>query len=74
MKRSARVGYSTSPLVEEYIRSCWSNAKRSAGKDKTLRTWMDCADYMHPAYAALSQTTDILMNYLCNSAYSRADL
>ena len=56
---------SSNRVVEEYVRSC-SVAERTASQ--WIDTWMDCTDYIHPGYSAMTQTTQILINDMCNGA------
>ena len=51
---------STSPLIEEYIRGCQQHYR----KDK--RNYYACHDGLHAGYIVVGQSTQILLNFMCN--------
>ena len=55
---------SANPLAEDYIRSCFATDLVRGG-DYMFKSWIDCIDYIHMGYAALSQATHLLLNYIC---------
>jgi hypothetical protein len=63
---------SSNSLVEEYIRGCVLFQQRMqfavsasffADPD---HSYIDCNDFTHPGYSALSQATQLFLNDLCN--------
>ena len=52
---------SSDVLVEEYVRSCGLNA-RTDGKE-----YQNCLNYIHAGFSIIDQTTQLLLNYMCNN-------
>ncbi|XP_057367724.1 uncharacterized protein LOC130688723 isoform X2 [Daphnia carinata] len=61
---------SSNPLAEEYVRSCVfirrGHSKFALSEDPD-HTFINCEDYIHTGYSALSLATQLLFNDLCNT-------
>lgn len=56
---------SSTPLTEEYIRSCTFNL-RSAGYLWGNTPYSNCGDYLHPGNVAMSEATQMFLGEICN--------
>jgi hypothetical protein len=60
---------SSNPLVEEYIRGCGLFRERLQYgmyiDSEPDYSYINCNDFTHPGYSALSQATQLLLNDLC---------
>ncbi|KAI9559232.1 hypothetical protein GHT06_016021 [Daphnia sinensis] len=67
---SIRIWDSSNPLAEEYVRGCALIRRGHPGprfyKDPD-HSFIDCNDYIHTGYSALSLATQILFNDICNA-------
>ena len=58
---------SGNPFTEKYIRACHQLKREEEYiRQQWLNAYFNCFDYIHPGYVALSQTTQILLNAICN--------
>lgn len=75
-----RVWDSSNPLAEEYIRGCIAFPERVIRKIVNaqvleqevneffnIEQFIDCQDFIHTGYVALSQATQLLYNDICNA-------
>ena len=60
---------SANPLAEEYVRVC--NLIKRAVWGGWLNAYYNCYDYIHTGYVVLAQTTQILLNDICNEVKNR---
>jgi hypothetical protein len=64
-----RIWDSSNPVAEEYVRACTLIRRGHFGpspyKDPD-HSYIDCNDYIHTGYSALSQATQLLYNYICS--------
>ncbi|XP_032798078.2 N-acetylneuraminate 9-O-acetyltransferase isoform X2 [Daphnia magna] len=67
---SVRIWDSSNPLAEEYVRGCALFRRGHPGpplfRDPD-HSFIDCKDYIHTGYSALSLATQILFNDICNT-------
>lgn len=54
------------PFAEEYIRACHLLRRHDLQIGRGYKSVFNCYDFIHTGQAALSQTTQILINSLCN--------
>ena len=59
---------SGNPLAEEYIRACQMLGREDfhLGSKTRMDDYFNCFDYIHVGYVALSHTTQIVLNAICN--------
>lgn len=65
-KGSLELWDSVDPLVKEYVRSCYAHRQRTSENENHLNTWMECNDYIHVSHSVLSQSSQLLLNDICN--------
>ena len=65
---SVEIWDSANPLVEDYVRSCLFDVKRSTSH--RFKSWAECLDYIHTGYSALSQAMQLILNDVCNGHLS----
>jgi hypothetical protein len=67
--KSVRIWDSSNPIVEEYVRGCALSQRVQLGPNifvDPADSYVNCLDYTHAGYSALSQSTQLLFNDLCN--------
>lgn len=59
------------PLALEYVRACNEIKRHDVHPSRMdwLLAYYNCNDYIHTGYALLAQTTQILLNAICNNYY-----
>ncbi|KZS12572.1 Uncharacterized protein APZ42_022703 [Daphnia magna] len=71
-RSSVRIWDSSNPLAEEYVRSCTlirrGHSKFALSEDPD-HSFIDCEDYIHTGYSALSLATQLLFNDICNAHF-----
>ncbi len=65
-KKRVRIWDSSNPLAEEYVRACAFSQRAQYASIDPANSFVNCNDYTHIGYKALSQSTQLLFNYICN--------
>ena len=58
------------PIAEEYIRSCSIHTRNLFHLKTPHQSYLACLDYAHLGYVATRESTQLLLNELCNRALS----
>ncbi|KZS12727.1 Uncharacterized protein APZ42_022882 [Daphnia magna] len=81
--KNIRIWDSSNALTEEYVRGCLINRERENpdpffvknGKNPFIncKPYVNCLDFVHTGYAALSSATQLLYNDICNNLLYQQD-
>ena len=64
--KRVRIWDSSNPLAEEYVRACSFSQRVQYATIDSDDSFVNCKDYTHTGYKALSQSTQLLFNDICN--------
>jgi hypothetical protein len=64
--KRVRIWDSSNPLAEEYVRACSFSQRVQYATIDSADSFVNCKDYTHTGYKALSQSTQLLFNDICN--------
>ncbi len=64
--KRVRIWDSSNPLAEEYVRACSFSQQVQFANIDSAYSFVNCKDYTHTGYKALSQSTQLLFNDICN--------
>ncbi|XP_046457567.1 N-acetylneuraminate 9-O-acetyltransferase-like [Daphnia pulex] len=62
--KKVRIWDSSNPLAEEYVRGC--SLSQRVTLTQIANSFVHCKDFSHVGYIALSQSTQLLFNDICN--------
>ncbi|EFX78295.1 hypothetical protein DAPPUDRAFT_320629 [Daphnia pulex] len=66
-QKSVRIWDSCNPLAEEYVRGCTFSQRIQYALNDPSDSFFNFKDYSHAGYSALSQSTQLLLNDICNN-------